>query len=305
MNVLVTGAAGFIGSAVAKRLRDEGHNVVGIDDLSTGRLENVPMGIKFIRGDLMLRDFAADLKPTFEAVLHLAGQSSGELSFLDPINDLERNAVSTLNVIDFARRTGVHTVIYASSMSVYGDVAGPVSETELRRPKSFYGVSKLASEEYLRMVAADLRTVSLRMFNVYGPGQDLGNLRQGMVSIFLAMAVKEKQITVRGSLDRFRDLIFIDDVVEVWSRMLKASFSSGTVVNVGSGQKTFVRDLVNLIVNRNPGTDVVIDRPTPGDQTGIVADTRILANFVDVARFTSLDDGLARFDAWAKLQLTS
>lgn len=302
MNVLVTGAAGFIGSAVAKRLRDEGHKVVGIDDLSTGRLENVPAGITFVPGDLTLPQTLHDLKFTFEAVMHLAGQSSGELSFLDPINDLNRNTISTLNVIEFARSTEIQTIVHASSMSVYGDLEGPVPETSPRNPKSNYGVSKLASEEFLRLAAEEIRTISLRMFNVYGPGQDLANLRQGMVSIFLAMAIREKRITVRGALNRFRDFVYIDDVAEIWSSMLNLNPPSGIAVNIGSGTKTFVRELIDLIVDLNPGTEVVVDRPTPGDQIGIYADTRVLADFLFPFRFTPLEEGLLKFDAWAKQQ---
>jgi len=300
MIVLVTGVAGFIGSAIASRLRDEGHKVIGVDDLSTGSPENVPRGIPLRVLDIARPKSLDDFPENFEAVLHLAGQSSGELSFLDPVGDLTRNTMTTLNVIDFARRRQINKVLYASSMSVYGDVQGAAAENFPLGPKSCYGASKLASENYLRIFAEHVPTISLRMFNVYGPGQDLSNLRQGMVSIYLAMAIFDRSIRVRGSLDRFRDFIYIDDVVEVWLKLLRVDFISGSAVNVGSGVKTTVRQLLDSITEMHEGTSVSIDEPTPGDQLGIFADTQELSHYVDVSGFTSLREGLDRFNRWAR-----
>lgn len=299
MNVLVTGVAGFIGSALATRLRDDGHRVVGVDDLSTGNSGAVPLGVPLRVLDIARPHTLNELKEEIDAILHLAGQSSGELSFLDPINDLSRNTATTLNVIDFARKRGISKVLYASSMSVYGDVSGVATETSSPNPKSYYGVSKLASENYLRIFAEHVPTISLRMFNVYGPGQNLDNLRQGMVSIYLAMAIRDQLIRVRGSLDRFRDFVYIDDVVNVWMTLLQTDFLPGSAVNVGSGVRTTVRDLLNSIIELHEGTSVVLDDPTPGDQMGIFADTRALSQYVDLTRFTSLSEGLARFSHWA------
>ena len=129
-------------------------------------------------------------------ILHLAGQSSGELSYHDPAKDLEKNTQSTLNLIKYGIKNNINKIIYASSMSIYGDLdsnSGLASENLIPNPKSCYGISKLASEKYLNLFKDDLPFIAMRMFNVYGPGQDLNNLKQGMVSIYLAQAIKNKK----------------------------------------------------------------------------------------------------------------
>ena len=195
--ILITGVAGFIGSHLAGRFLREGYDVVGVDDLSNGRLENVPKGLEFIKGNLALAPTINKLPKDCCKILHLAGQSSGEISFDDPVADLEKNTVSTLNLILYGIENKIERLVYASSMSIYGDVPNePVSEIFKCRPLSCYGIGKFTSEEYLRVYQEKLPSVSLRMFNVYGPGQDLINLRQGMVSIYLLKISTHKRDTI-------------------------------------------------------------------------------------------------------------
>ena len=222
---LVTGAAGFIGSALAKSLIEEGSEVVTIDNLSTGFRSNIPDGVVFLEGDCQDQKILDQLHSNkFDAIYHIAGQSSGEISFDDPVYDLQTNTQSTLQLLQLCRQTDCKKVIYASSMSVYGQVPDePIDETWKARPQSFYGVGKLASEHYLRIFRQfGIATASLRLFNTYGPGQNLENLRQGMVSIFLAQALRDKRIHVKGSPDRFRDFVYIDDVVQSFRLAEKA-----------------------------------------------------------------------------------
>src|SRR3989338_3222376 len=186
---LVTGAAGFIGSAVARALLTQGHQVWTIDNLTTGFRENIPAGVHFIEGHCQDRKAIEALgKIKFDAILHLAGQSSGEISFENPVYDLTTNTQSTLMLMDYALKTGCQRFIYASTMSVYGAVADkPIAEHHPTQPLSFYGVGKLASEHYLRIYQSKgLKPTALRYFNVYGPNQNMNNLKQGMVSIYLA-----------------------------------------------------------------------------------------------------------------------
>jgi UDP-glucose 4-epimerase len=300
MRLLVTGVAGFIGAALSQRLQEEGHDVVGVDDFSTGHPANVPYGTDFIEGDLSDKKTFDQIRGPFDAILHLAGQSSGELSFLNPLNDLYRNVETTLNCIEFGKKHKIRKFLYASSMSVYGDLSGAASEASPTSPKSIYGVSKLASENYLRVARGQLRTVALRMFNVYGPGQNLENLQQGMVSIFLAMAIRDRHIEVHGSLNRYRDFVHINDVVNTWVHILYEDVDGYSVVNVGSGIKTSVRHLISRIVELNKGTSVEVVGSTPGDQHGVVANTSSLNRYVNVEDFLSFDEGLKEFDAWAK-----
>ena len=304
---LVTGAAGFIGAALAKKLINENHEVWTIDNLSTGFVENLPDGIHFIEGNLQDEKSIRALRKTkFEAILHFAGQSSGEISFDDPVYDLRTNTESTLNLINYGLRNDCRRFIYASSMSVYGDVPDkPISEAISSIPLSFYGVGKLASEHYLRIYQSKgLQPTALRIFNVYGPGQNLSNLRQGMVSIFLAQMLKNQKIIVKGSPNRFRDFIYIDDVVRLTMMILGSKISIGNVYNIGTGAKTTVQDVLDKLI-KIYGRDISVEftKPTPGDQLGITADIQLLNNHYELDSLTDFDSGLKQMVKWALNEL--
>lgn len=299
--VLITGVAGFIGSHVASRFLQEGYQVIGIDDLSGGNVTNIPAGVDFIQGDLALAATIARIPRDCRKILHLAGQSSGEISFDDPVADLEKNTVSTLNLIRYGVENRVERIVYASSMSVYGAVENaPISESHHCRPLSCYGVGKHAAEGYLRVYLNKLPFVSLRMFNVYGPGQDMSNLRQGMVSIYLAQALANGQIEVKGSVERFRDFIYIDDVVETWLRAATYTSALGQTLNVGTGVRTTVGELLERVCALVPGSSYYVQGVTPGDQSGIYADVSELRKCLNLDCFTQLDEGLCVFTDWAR-----
>ena len=210
-NYLITGAAGFIGSSLARKYINQGDRVTTIDNLSTGYKSNIPKGVHFIEGDCSDNKIISKLpKETFDAIFNIAGQSSGEISFDDTVYDIGTNTESTLLLLQFALKNGCKRFIYAGTMSVYGiQEDHPVKESSNCNPQSFYGVGKLASEHYMRIYQQyGIQTSSLRLFNVYGPGQNLSNLRQGMVSIFLAQMLKNKHIHVKGSGKRYRDFKF-------------------------------------------------------------------------------------------------
>jgi UDP-glucose 4-epimerase len=297
---LITGVAGFIGSHVAGRFLKEGYQVVGVDDLSGGAISNVPPGTDFIQGDLSLPETISKLPGDCHKILHLAGQSSGEISFDDPVADLQKNTVSTLNLIRYGIDNHVERIVYASSMSVYGEVDdAPINENYTCAPLSCYGVGKHATEGYLRVYQKQLPCVALRMFNVYGPGQDLSNLRQGMVSIFIAQAISKGEIHVKGSLDRFRDFIYIDDVVEAWFQAATCTSALGKIVNVATGVRTTVGNLIDHIQRLVPGSSFFVHGATPGDQSGIYADISELQRCLGLTDFTPLDVGLRSFTKWA------
>ena len=305
MKILVSGVAGFIGSHVASRFLKEGYEVIGVDDLSSGKIENIPEGVQFIKADLANKADVNNLPGGCQCILHLAGQSSGEISFDDPVLDLERNTVSTLNLIQYGIKNSCDRIVYASSMSVYGEVDDYASSENLHpEPLSCYGVGKLASEGYLKVYQNKLPYVVLRMFNVYGPGQDLNNLRQGMVSIFLAQALKMGKIKVKGNLNRYRDFIYIDDVVEVWFRSAIELSAKNHILNVGTGVKTTIGELLEKICNSVDGSEFFVQGSTPGDQNGIFADNSKIKNILGINSFTSLDNALPNFVRWAKNYLS-
>lgn len=304
---LVTGAAGFIGSQLAKSLVGKGHRVVTIDNLSTGSKDCIPEGVLFIQGDCQDLGVLKQLEAyTFDTIFHIAGQSSGEISFEDPIYDLQTNTQSTLMLLKYCIAFGCKKFIYASTMSVYGDQEKlPVTENVLPTPKSLYGVGKLASEHYLRIYANyGIQTTALRLFNVYGPGQNLTNLKQGMVSIYLAQAINSGQIVVKGAPDRFRDFVYIDDVVNAFLDINKMPFVSGyEVFNVCSCTKTTVGELLNFI-NEHFGNSLKINftSSTPGDQFGIVGSNEKLTKSSGWQSTTLFSEGLTKMINWARSQ---
>ncbi len=301
---LVTGAAGFIGSVIARRLLSQGHEVWTIDNLSTGYKDNLPQGIHFINGGCQEEKSIRQLNGTvFDAILHIAGQSSGEISFDDPVYDLRTNTESTLRLVKYALANGCNRFIYASSMSVYGSVPEEaINETYVPSPLSFYGVGKLASEHYLRIYASKgLKATALRYFNVYGPGQNMANLRQGMVSIYLAQLIKDEKVVVKGDLDRYRDFIYIDDVVNVTVNAINNENSFGNIYNVGTGVQTTVKELLETM-KKESGIDkeIQIEGNTPGDQKGIFADMSLAKKDLNFEAENNLESGLTKMIEWAK-----
>jgi UDP-glucose 4-epimerase len=301
---LVTGGAGFIGSKVAEALLARGDRVIIIDNLSTGHEANVPAGAVFIKSDCQDAQVYKELSGRkFDAIFHIAGQSSGEISFDDPVYDLRSNTESTLCLLKFALNSGCRRFIYASTMSVYGqqDPDAPVNENCVCNPLSFYAVGKIASEHYLRIYQKyGIQSTSLRLFNVYGPGQNLENLRQGMVSIYMTQMIKGRHIVVKGSLERFRDFIYIDDVVKSFLLCLDIKETEGKVINVGTGIKTTVGNLLRIMFEiYNKDIAVVQEGSTPGDITGITADITLLKKLTSFNPEISLRDGLTRMIQWA------
>ena len=188
---LVTGAAGFIGAAVAKQFIEQGSKVVTIDNLSTGFRGSIPEGVIFIEGNCQDKSIINQLNSyQFDAIFHISGQSSGEISFENPVYDLQTNTESTLLLLKYALKMNCKKFIYASTMSVYGNQSDiPIKEEASTFPQSFYAVGKLASERYLNIYSKyNIEIVALRLFNVYGTGQNIENLKQGKVSIYLAKA---------------------------------------------------------------------------------------------------------------------
>lgn len=302
-SILITGVAGFIGSKIAHKLVESGFTVYGVDDLSSGSEKNIPSRVNFILGDLSDKNLYIRLPKTCKLILHLAGQSSGEISFEDPVSDLAKNTVSTLNLIKFGIESGAEKFLYASSMSVYGFTEDcSTSESHLCNPLSCYGVGKLAAENYLHVFKDSLPFTALRMFNVYGPGQDLENMKQGMVSIYLSQALTKNNFQIKGNLNRYRDFIFIEDVVDIWYRTIFSQSTINKTINLGTGVKTYVKELANLICRLDHKFTYHVSGKTAGDQFGIYADTSLLESYLGPTEFTSLEKGLEIFYSWAKLQ---
>lgn len=305
-NYLVTGGAGFIGSHLAKRLLNNGHNVWVVDNLSTGKKPNVPGGAVFLQLDISSADaYRAFPTERIDAVLHLAAQSSGEISDADPVADLKANAEGTLRLLDWTASSGTPRFIFAGSMGSYGQAPdGPVGEDQPCRPLSFYGASKLVSEHHIRLYQAKgLKTTIFRIFNAYGPGQNLDNLKQGMASIYLAYLIKGQPILVKGALDRWRDFIYIDDLVDAWLAVLDDPTSFGQTYNLASGTKTQVSEVLSqLKAAWGAPADYPVETAdgTPGDTFGIYADISRITSELEWRPRVTLADGLGRMVSWVR-----
>ena len=306
---IVTGGAGFIGSRLAERLVEGGHSVYILDDLSTGFERNIPAGATFCKVDVsdveQLRDLG--LPEKVDALFHIAGQSSGEASFDNPLRDIDVNYKATYNMLELAAKMEVSRFIYASSMSIYGEIDQSergVSEDHPARPISYYGCNKLASEKLIRVFAhqVDITPTVLRFFSIYGPGQNMRNLKQGIVSIYISYLMKNKPIIVKGALSRFRDLTYIDDLTDVLIKCEDCKNTFDQVLNVGSGIKTTVEDLLGAVLKAFDKKDfdkwVKVEGKTPGDIIGCTADVTKLTWALNWKPQYRIEEGLTKMKLW-------
>lgn len=308
MRVLVTGGAGFIGSALARRLLACSYDVVIIDNLSTGKRSNVPDGAHFVEADLSRPETLGRIpQGRYDAVFHLAAQSSGAIGQKDPYADMQTNAGATMLISRWCLEYRVPQLIYASSMTVYGQAnREPVAESAPCQPIGYYGASKLASEHYLRVAAAEgLSTACLRLYNVYGPGQNLGNLYQGMASIYMAYMLQGVTVPVTGSFERYRDFVYVDDVVAAFRLCMLKPSAGHRVYNIGTGRKTTVAELLQALKS---ALGLPPDYPTqelegsPSDVFGSIANACLAASDLGWQPGVSLRDGLSVMAEWARTQ---
>ena len=248
---LVTGGAGFIGAAVSNRLAALGHFVRALDDLSAGVPERLHPNIVFHRGDVRDVPKLWTLLQDVDCVLHLAAKVSVQESINFPSEYNSVNVGGTVALMEAMKVAGqVRRVVLASSGAVYGEQTVPlVDETAAPQPESPYAVSKLAAEHYVRTLGKlnQVETVILRIFNAYGPGQVIPPSNAPVVPLFLQQAIRHGSLVIHGDGFQSRDFIYIDDVVEA---MVQASLTEGldgSIINVGSGQETNIRELAALV----------------------------------------------------------
>lgn len=250
MRILVTGAAGFIGSHLADRLLADGHRVLGVDDLSTGRLENLDAALD-TGANLEQIDVAGPRLPALvshfrpEVVMHLAAQMDVRRSVADPLHDTRVNVLGTVNVLQAATESQVRAVVFTSSGgTVYGEPEHrPVHEDAPLRPSSPYGTAKLCGEAYLESFGRlhGLAGTSLRLGNVYGPRQDPHG-EAGVVAIFARAMLSGAPTRIYGDGGAVRDYVHVDDVVEALTLALSSAADAGCY-NIGTGVPTSVRQL--------------------------------------------------------------
>ena len=303
MKILVTGGAGFIGNHTAHRLKSLGYKVL-VNDLPT-KITNEH------RSDFEVYDFDLSSYKNFKVlpndidfIFHIAAQTSGYIGLVNPELDVDCNMKGTLNICRFAKQTGVKKIIYTSSMAVYGN-GDFFKETDEINPISHYGVSKLCGELYLKQYEQyGIDYTIFRLFNVYGYGQDMENLNQGMVSIYLAQSLKSKTVEVKGSFDRYRDFVYIDDVVSALVLGLESK-TNGEIYNVATKRKTTVGELLDLIFEAHDDSDSFEAKNIgqyDGDQDGNTGDNSKLKE-LGWKPTMGLEDGIKKFYNEAKENL--
>jgi UDP-glucose 4-epimerase len=296
MNFLITGAAGFLGSALANQLAREGHQVRGLDDLSTGDPRVLSPDVHFTRGDVNDRPKLWTLLQEVDCVYHLAARVSVPESVLYPREYNAVNVGGTVSMMEAMRDVGVRRVILASSGAVYGDQGEqPLRETAIPDPHSPYAVSKVSAEHYIRTIGKlwGMETVCLRIFNAYGPGQHLPPSHPPVVPHFLRQALRGGTLVVHGDGTQTRDYVYVDDVVSAMVAASTAPNVNGLVINVGSGIETSIRELVKK-VSQVTGREVdsLYNAITPGGVSRMCADLSLAAQKLNYRSSIKLDDGL-------------
>ncbi|MGC8855949.1 MAG: NAD-dependent epimerase/dehydratase family protein [Anaerolineae bacterium] len=296
MNFLITGAAGFLGSALANHLAREGHQVRGLDDLSTGDPQALSPDVHFTRGDVNDRPKLWTLLQEVDVVYHLAARVSVPESILYPRDYNVVNVGGTVALMEAIRDVGVKRVVLASSGAVYGDLEEqPLKESATPNPRSPYAVSKLAAEYYVRTIGKlwNIETVSLRIFNAYGPGQHLPPSHPPVVPHYLRQALRGGTLVVHGDGTQTRDYVFVDDVISAMVAAATAPGINGLVINVGSGRETSVRDLVKLVLEiTGSKANVVYNSQTSGGVQRMCADLTLAQEKLRFQPSIKLEEGL-------------
>ena len=302
---LVTGAAGFIGAHLCRRLVADGVEVVALDDLSEGSLEalhDVPEA-RFVEADIRDAEKVASAARGCGAIYHQAAKRSVLRSMEQPVLTTEVNVSGTLNVLLAARDAGA-VVVAASSSSVYGDQdVFPLREDMVPWPRSPYAVSKLAGEAYgaALHLAFGVPSLWLRYFNVYGPGQDPASDYAAVIPLFTAACLNGSRPVIHGDGEQSRDFTFIDDVVEANLRAAAARQDAfGQPLNVGGGEApTSVNRLLELIAGLcDASPEPLQEPPRPGDVRKTEADVSLARRLIGYDPKVGIEDGLARTVAW-------
>ncbi len=301
MRVLVTGGAGFIGSHISQRLLEDGHEVRILDNLSTGRIENIERfrdNITFLEGDI--RDELA-LKTSAQGcdlIYHQAAIVSVPYSVDHPEETMDVNIGGTLNVIRSASRHGVKRVVFASSAAVYGDAPElPKEESMIPVPISPYGAEKIMGEYYAKMATRlyGVECVALRYFNVFGPRQDPRSPYSGVISVFVDRVLSRKSPTVFGDGHQYRDFVFIDNVVQANMLAGTSDKAPGEAYNVGLGQKTSLLDLLSALQEITGFSfDPAFAKPREGDIRESVAKITKIETELGYKPTVGVKEGLRR-----------
>jgi len=298
MRYLITGGAGFLGAALANRLAEQGHEVRVLDDLSAGDPARLVPDVSFTRGDVNDIPKLWSLLQGIQCVYHLAARVSVPESVLYPREYNAVNVGGTVSILEAMRDAGVKRVVFCSSGAVYGEQpTQPLREHMAPSPRSPYAVSKLAAEYYVRTTGIlwNIETVSLRVFNAYGPGQQLPASHPPVIPSFIRRAFKGESIVVYGDGNQTRDYVYIDDVTDALVTASMAPDVDRLVINVGSGVETSVNELVDAVskATGRPLTPLHIPAED-GNVSRMYADLTLASQKLNFRPKIDLTEGLRR-----------
>lgn len=302
LRTLVTGGAGFVGANLTRHLLDRGHDVVVLDDLSTGyrsNLDGLPATLHV--GSILDTELLAELAANAESIVHLAARGSVSRSVADPARTNEVNVTGTLNVLQAARERNVHMIV-ASSSSVYGaNLTLPKREDLVPQPMSPYAVSKLAAESYGVAFANTygLETLVFRFFNIYGPLQSARHAYAAVIPCFLSALLDGERLQVFGDGMQSRDFTSVWSVVTILADAIERRVTHDRPVNLAFGASTTLLELIERLERLTGLTAAVEHRePRVGDVRASQADNSVLRSLFPQATPQSLDEGLANTIAW-------
>jgi|WetSurMetagenome_2_1015567.scaffolds.fasta_scaffold86156_1 UDP-glucose 4-epimerase len=301
MKYLVTGGAGFIGSHIVEALSEQEHELIILDNLFSGNIENIQpflqkKNVEFVQGSITDLPLLRKTSEGVDGIFHEAAIASVHQSVQNPLNTHDINSTGTLNVLIAAEECGVKKIILASSAAIYGDhPLLPKREDMIPIPLSPYAVSKLTGEYYCSVFSQlyGVQTVSLRYFNVFGPRQDPSSEYSGVISKFIAQVKQNKPITIFGDGEQTRDFVFVSDVVSANISAMQSQVQG--VVNVGCGRQTSLNELAALVKNI-AGNDVPIiyEPPREGDIKKSFADISRAREMLGYAPEYTIREGLER-----------
>lgn len=300
--VLITGGAGFIGSHLVEALLAKGYKVRVLDNLSTGKVGNLPMGnanLNVVVGDVADIDVVAQAMRDCSAVVHLAAVASVQASVDDPVGTHQSNFVGTLNVCENMLKADIKRVVFASSAAIYGNngEGSAIDEDTPKAPLTPYAADKLASEYYLDFYRREhgLEPVILRFFNIFGPRQDPSSPYSGVISIFTKMAMAERPVAVFGDGGQTRDFVYVKDLVSILVQAVEANEPKPGAVNVGLSRSTSLNDLITELGNATGSPlQVTHNAPRQGDIRHSRANNARLLERFKLTEPTSIGDGLAQ-----------
>ena len=298
MKILLSGAAGFVGSNIFNKLNDGINKITVIDNLKTGYLSNLPENVDFIHSDCS-DETLLELNETYDCIIHVAGQASKEGSFNDVFYDMNANAKSTLVLLEYAKKTNCNRFIFISTVCVYGGTSNPgtYNEDSEIQYDTFYSIHKYTREKYLALYKKHygIDYTIFRLFTCYGPGQDLTNMSKGMVSIYLSQFLNDQpDVLIKGSLERYRDFIYVEDVAYIVSDAINNKQLYNQIFNLGSGKSTTIGELLNIMKEEgNFNKNIIVEDEIIGDMVGCVADNTKLKNiYKNRFEFTELNKGI-------------